>query len=230
MTTQTEPRDILKEYIDRQKLGTYVLLLGSERRGCEYPDLLFSMQLDCLGETHRQASAAQKINGHFMANTLYEADFFKLINSDKIVYNGAGQRIPRLVLNALKKSIFQPEKWSGEWLNNSFYFNAGVMWTKYTVAREDGKTKVVDEPLENCLMQNRIPGVSLESWLQNPTRQGFPRKSIKKGDLNYWGPRDGTVARFVANSVRAGLGCGRSPQDSGSDLGVRPVCVAPAKI
>ena len=71
------------------------------------------------------------------------------------------------------------------------------------------------EPLESCLMKDCK--VDLASF----NRQGLPTK--KGNDLNYWFPRldNNSVARFVANSGRAGLDCYGDPQNSDSALGVR---------
>ena len=71
-------------------------------------------------------------------------------------------------------------------------------------------------------MENKIPGISLDSWLKNPTKQGLPRSNVAEGDLSYWHPRDQSVAWFDANSGGADLNCGgRNPSYWVSDLGVR---------
>jgi len=75
----------------------------------------------------------------------------------------------------------------------------------------------------NTLMKNKLPGISLESWLDNPTSQGFPRENVKKGDFYYYAPLkdNNSVVWFIANSDRSGLICYGNPQYSGSALGVR---------
>ena len=72
-------------------------------------------------------------------------------------------------------------------------------------------------------MKDKLPGISLESWLNNPTSQGFPRKNVKKGDFYYYAPlkNNNSVVRFYANSDRSRLDCGGNPQCSSSTLGVR---------
>lgn len=48
------------------------------------------------------------------------------------------------------------------------------------------------------------------------------RTSYVKGENIYsWYPRNGAVARFYANSDRAGFLCGRNPTNAGASLGVR---------
>ncbi|MFH1365342.1 MAG: hypothetical protein ABIH28_02045 [archaeon] len=78
---------------------------------------------------------------------------------------------------------------------------------------------------ERTLMKDRTPGISLESWLANPTKQGLPPKETKSGDLFYWCPRseDNSVARFFVYSDWVGFSCYGFPSDRGADLGVRAV-------
>ena len=98
----------------------------------------------------------------------------------------------------------------------------------YFEKREDGlwiltgnKTKA--EKLEACLMKNRIPGISLDNWLKNPTYQGLPRSKISQGELYYGCPRSGGVAGFLADSDGALLIYLRDPDSGDSVLGVRAV-------
>ncbi len=76
------------------------------------------------------------------------------------------------------------------------------------------------ERLEGHLMKDKDPGISLEHWLNNPTKQGLPQENSGQGDLDYWHPKDRAVARFYADSVRAGLDCNGNPGYSGSVRGV----------
>ena len=70
-------------------------------------------------------------------------------------------------------------------------------------------------------MQDKIPGISLDHWLNNANSQGLPVPNTNNGDLYYWHPRDNSVARFRSYSGGALLDCYRDPGDSGSALGVR---------
>ena len=111
--------------------------------------------------------------------------------------------------------------WRSEWLD------------AYFEKRKDGfyvltENKTKPEKLESYLTKDKTPGIDLDSWLSNPTKHGLPDRNIPNGNLYYWHPRNGTVARFDADSDRAFLDCNGDPQDSGAGLGVRP-CVAPQK-
>lgn len=104
--------------------------------------------------------------------------------------------------------------WRAEWLDayfekrkNGFYVLTG------------NKTKA--KKLETALMEDQAPGISLDSWLKNPTSQGLPRPDIAEGDLYYWYPRSGGVAGFVVGAFRAGLGCRWNPSSRNLDIGVR---------
>ena len=107
--------------------------------------------------------------------------------------------------------------WRAEWLDAKFGNNT------ITDHKELYKNKLekVTENLEDCLMEDKFPGIDLEYWLNNHTKQGLPLKNTPKGNLYYYYPRNGTVARFSADSGRANLDCNRNPDDSDSDLGVR---------
>ena len=79
----------------------------------------------------------------------------------------------------------------------------------------------VTEELEDCLIEDKTPGINLDSWLSNSNKQGLPDKKTSVGDLYYWSPRDNAVARFYANSNWAVLSCNGYPDSSNRVLGVR---------
>ncbi len=82
--------------------------------------------------------------------------------------------------------------------------------------------KAKSEKLEDCLMDDKTPGINLGDWVSGKSvaNQGLPSKKISKGDLYYWHPRDGQVAGFGADSVRAVLLCDWYPSYRDSVLGV----------
>jgi len=103
----------------------------------------------------------------------------------------------------------------------------------YFEKRKDGfyiltanKTKA--EKLEDCLMKDKILGISLENWIEgkNVTSQGLPKLNIDDGKLYYWYPKNGTIAGFLAVSGRAVLDCGTSPSGRDPSLGVFAVADA----
>ncbi len=101
-----------------------------------------------------------------------------------------------------------------EWIDAAFEQRDGGLYVL-----TGNKTK--SEKLNGGLIEDRTPGISLESWIKNPTRQGLPRANVKDGNLYYWRPRDGAVAWFDADSDRSSLGCDWDPTDSSAFLGVR---------
>ena len=103
----------------------------------------------------------------------------------------------------------------------------------YFEKRNDGiyiltGNKTKSEKLEDCLMQDKTPGINIENWVEgiNVTSHGIPNSNIENGNLYYWKPQNGKVARFVASSVWAYLGCFRFSSDRYSDLGVFAVSSA----
>ncbi len=75
--------------------------------------------------------------------------------------------------------------------------------------------------MEACLREDKKPGISLDDWLKNSTKQGLPKANIGKGDLYYWHPKDKKVSGFSAYSDWAFLGCVGGSGDSYDGLGVR---------
>jgi len=123
--------------------------------------------------------------------------------------------------------------WRAEWIDADFKTRGRDLFINYNHSL-DSSGNLIPQNSElldkNNLMKDRIPGISLEDYLNsNHTSQGLPTKKVQSGDLYYWYPRsdDNSVAwflaRFDAISGRANLDCGRDPSDRDSVLGVRAV-------
>ncbi len=116
--------------------------------------------------------------------------------------------------------------WRAEWLDAKFE-KSGQMNINYNhQVKGDNIVPQTQEKLENYLAKDKTPGIDLDDWLNNPTKQGLPSSKSKNGDLYYWYPRDGFVARFVAGSGRAILYCSWNPDYRDDTLGVRGVASA----
>lgn len=113
-----------------------------------------------------------------------------------------------------------------EWLdadfkvkNNQLYINS------YHELDSKGKFQPkYSEVLEPCLMENKLPGIDLEYWINNHTKQGLPLKNTPDGSLYYRAPMrdDNSVAGFGAISGGANFDCNWDPSYSDASLGVRP--------
>jgi len=113
------------------------------------------------------------------------------------------------------------DPWRGEWLDAKFYAKGDEVWVAYNhIVNSNGKLVAQHEKLEGHLMQDKRPGVSLEHWLNNPTKQGLPQENSKRGELGYWHPKGYKVTRFTAGSAGAYLNCNGVPSGFSSDLGV----------
>lgn len=78
----------------------------------------------------------------------------------------------------------------GEWLGHEYYQKRGQMFVTYLKFDSTGNLAEVTELLDpDTLMENRLPGISAEDLIKNPTSQGLPRKGIKQGSLNYQHPK-----------------------------------------
>ncbi len=114
------------------------------------------------------------------------------------------------------------EPWRSEWLDAKFEDKNG-MYVSYHTFDSKGKIIQKQEKLEAYLAEDKTPGIDLESWLKNPTKQGLPKANCKAGKLYYWSPVNGAVAGFVAFSDGAGLGCVGNRGNLSAGLGVRYV-------
>jgi len=112
--------------------------------------------------------------------------------------------------------------WRAEWLDAKFHRKGNKLWVAYNhiVDSNDNLVAQENEKLEGHLMQDKCPGISLEYWLNNPTKQGLPPEDAKQGDFWYWYPRDGTVARFFTASHGTYLNGSADPGESSSEIGV----------
>jgi len=121
------------------------------------------------------------------------------------------------------------DPWREEWFDAKFYTQGGELWVAYNHI-VDPKGNVVaqeNEKLEGHLMQDKTPGssflffcISLEYWLNNPTKQGLPQENSEQGDLRYWHLKKDKVAKFYAGSGATGLNCSGDPSYSNPKLGV----------
>jgi len=112
--------------------------------------------------------------------------------------------------------------WRSEWLDAKFEKSGKDMHIIYHAF--DGNSIVEkNEKLSGHLTEDKLPGISLEKWLEDATVHGLPKSGIEEGQLYYWAPVSGYVAGFFALSGGADLACGGSPDGSCSGLGVRGV-------
>lgn len=114
--------------------------------------------------------------------------------------------------------------WRAEWLDADFKMKGNCIHMVYHTFDSNGNIIQKSEKLDKkTLMNNKTPGISLDSWIKDSTKQGLPKDSTKVGGLYYWAPLDddNSVALFCAGSYRACLIAGSSPSCRSSDFGVR---------
>ncbi|MFA5084555.1 MAG: hypothetical protein WC475_04235 [Candidatus Paceibacterota bacterium] len=105
---------------------------------------------------------------------------------------------------------------SSEWLDAYFEKQGNELYIL-----TQNKRKI--EKLDDCLMKNKAPGIDIDEWLMDATRQGFPKPDIKIGDLHHLSQLNNSVARFYADSDCVGLYCNMGSVYFSPNLGVRGV-------
>ena len=181
-----------------------------------------------------QAISLNESLGNFTLPLILGKEFIKLLRdgaNGKKVYAGNGRQISSSQLDSLYKEITEVRNpWRSEWYDTKFSTekNQGILnkllkmkWLVEYPVFENGTIKKISEPLEECLREDKKPGIDLDNWLDSSTNQGLPKFNSSYGDLYYWHPRNGSVAVFYANSDWAFLDCGWDPSLSNSALGVR---------
>ncbi len=225
--TTTKPRARPSRATKVEKPENYIILEGQTHGSYSYPDLLVATSLSHKDKDWDATQAALHGKDSFMLTPRQYVDFLNLLRSGKAFY-GSGKQIDSKTLERLYDEITEVrDPWRAEHLDAKFSKGGiPVINTKWGITyhkiNQDGTLTPVTEPLQDVLMSDKKPGISIDDWLKNATDQGLPSPKVSDGQLWYWHPRDGAVAGFDANSGGAGLGCYGNPQYSNSALGVRP--------
>ncbi len=182
---------------------------------------------------HPQAMQLIKAAGYLPESLRTFVDVLGDINGalveGKQIYDARGNPVSATKLQQFWDDVSKvTDPYRAEWLDAVFQklgknarFNIA-----YHRIQPKGILVPVTEPLSPYLAEDKTPGISLENWLRTATEHGLPQTATLAGQLWYWCPQPGAVARFGANSVGALLVCGGSPQDSDPGRGVRPVRAA----
>jgi hypothetical protein len=140
------------------------------------------------------------------------SDFLRLLSEgargEIDVYTEAGKKLDSKYLEKVFLDIVEKGSWRGEWFDDTFEKGKNGLYHLTDNKRNR-------EKLKGGLREYRIPGISLDSWL-NPTEQGLPRENIKEGDLFYLAPEDGSVAGFSVSPDFAALDFYGDPLDEGA--------------
>ncbi|MBI2507428.1 hypothetical protein HYV89_00570 [Candidatus Woesearchaeota archaeon] len=165
-------------------------------------------------------------NGLFMPSPKIFMPYFVQVRDavqGKIkLYTADNREVPRDEAEELWKYLSTSHKggcWT--WLDAKFSQenNAWKMTHTHKVIQKGKELKGKAETLESCIREDGFVGLDFNS-------QGLPIKKsslskYKQGEnIQYWHPRNGTVARFDAESGRVGLSCFWNPRYSNPALGV----------
>jgi len=160
----------------------------------------------------------------FTLNIRQYLDFLALLKSGKAFYADGSKTDKKVLDNILDEITAVRNPWRSEWLDADFKLKDNKLYINYKhkLVGNDLKPQK-NELLEDCLMEDKTPGIDLKDLLINSTSQGLPKRNVKDGDLYYYAPDEdnNSVAGFGANSDWAYLDCDWYPSDSDAGLGVR---------
>jgi len=213
---------MVQEIQEKQSLGNYLILEGRAHGSYEYPDILVAAGRTHQRETWYRLWDSLHAEGKFMPTIRQYVDFLSDLRSSKKLSTGDGKELnTQRRVSILDEILELRNPYRAEHLDASFSKQGEQFYITYHKFNSAGSLEQVQEPLQECLMQDKTPGIDLEDWFKKANEQGLPSPKTKKGSLYYWCPREGRVAGFDAYSGRAILNCDRDPLASYSALGVR---------
>ncbi len=147
----------------------------------------------------------------FMPTPYQFREFLKYVRDSK---NSEHQKI-------FKDVVEVRDPWRAQWLNARFEKRKNGLYMISENVLVNGSYQNQEQKLDDYLNKDKIPGISLDDWLNSNAPHGLPASKTKDGSLYFWAPVEGYVARFDAGSDRAVLYCYRDPGVSYASLGVR---------
>lgn len=186
-----------------------------------------------IGNINReQALRLNLMLGGRTLNTRTGKDFFKLLFFGE-VFDGNGEKISNAESSEIAEEITGMRKRNphrAELFEDYFTKgDDGLILNKNYVLQDGVLVPEYSRVLTSCLMKDKTPGISLVSWLEKSTAQGYPRKNIKSDKLWYFHPRQDSAVRFDAESGMSYLLCHGNPLRLGDGFGARHVREAPQK-
>ena len=198
--------------------GSYIFLPENEY----HKDLLVSKERKYFGEIQQEAHKELNIDDSYMLTIRQFVDFLKLLKSGNVYDENRNKISDKEIELILDDILAQKNPYRAEWLDARFETIREHLCLIDHFFYEGIKSEST-EILEDCLMQDKTPGIDLNYWLNNANFQGLPPKNTPDGKLYYHFPKKGTVARFGACSVGVVLVCCGVPLVSNPGLRVRPV-------
>jgi len=172
---------------------------------------------------HEQALSLNQRLGNVTLSPINVTDLiYRLIQAIKgnetILYEDGKTQVPKEILKYMLNEMIEVRApYRAEWLGARFG-SKSITYNKFDSHVDREVTERLDS---DTLMEDRNPGINLESYVTNPTSHGLPRENVEKGDFCYWYPRDRKGVRLGAGSDGAGLLCYGDPSGLDGRLGVR---------
>jgi len=204
----------------KSKKSKYILLDREHQNGnYSEVDLLIPFKITYLNIKWEECKTPILLASEqgYMPTIRQHLDFLELIKSGE-AFDEYGYKIDsKLLENLFDEITAQRDPWRGEWLDAQF----GNRTITYHKILQNGSVREITESLDDCLMEDKSPGISLDSWIKTANSYGLPTENTADGSLLYLAPRSGTVAWFVAFSSWTVLRCNANYYERSSTLGVR---------
>ena len=198
-----------------KSLGLNLLNTSNEKDGTPY-----------IGSVNwEQALSLNSALGNLTLNPRQGLDLFLDLeaatskNAPKKLYDARGHEIALDRLVNLKDEIWEVRApYRAEWLDARFVSQGSVLTIQYGHNLSNRSlVPNTTEPVGKYIEINGLMDV------KSANKHGLATQSVKQGPLYFYYPVNGSVARFYADSGRAGLYCGGDPQCTDPELGVRAV-------
>lgn len=203
-----EEQSLLPEHQVVEDPKNWIILPTNNKVGnSSYPNILVSTERFHSNKNWNECQSLLHNEQEFMLTIRQFIDFIKLLRSGNVKY-ADGTKLNKRKINKILDEILKVKSpWRAEWLDAKFSKSEDKLVITYHKIKDDGVIEEFTEELKDCLILDKTPGIDLNHWLSNSTSWGIPKNNISNGNLYYWYPRDGAVARFGVNSDRADLNC-----------------------
>jgi hypothetical protein len=197
----------------------YILIPENNFHSYQHPSIAIAKETQYPNLKWQQAKTTLESSGHFMPSIPLFLELLTLLRSGNVLDCNHNRLSNQEITQILNNITEVRDPWRAEHLNAAFPAENKIT---YPIFSSGTLTYTTEDIAPDTLREDKLPGISLDAYLRNPTPQGLPRNNVSDSKLYYYHPKTGRVAGFNAGSNGAVLVCGGGPQFSVAELAVRP--------